>query len=186
MEFHQLKYFVAVARTGSFVRAAEEEGITQPSLSQQIRKLEGALGAPLFDRLGRTIRLTRFGEALLPEAEEILKRANFARRTLEALQTEDSGALKVGVIPTVLPYSFAAAVSEFHEKHPKVEIQVRELTTDRLIPLVGRTRPCRARASGAAPRNRLQRTLSRTSRGRATRRASHVCARVAGDPGSAK
>ncbi len=71
MEFHQLKYFVAVARTGSFVRAAEEEGITQPSLSQQIRKLESVLGAPLFDRLGRTIRLTRFGEALLPEAEEV-------------------------------------------------------------------------------------------------------------------
>lgn len=136
MEFHQLKYFVAVARAGSFVRAAEEEGITQPSLSQQIRKLEGEVGAPLFDRLGRALRLTRYGEALLPEAEEILKRANLVRRTLDSLRSENTGALAIGVIPTILPYSLATAIADFRALHPQVEMQVRELTTDKLIPQV--------------------------------------------------
>ena len=63
MEIHQLRYFCAVARSGSFVRAAEAESIAQPSLSQQIRKLEKEIGAPLFDRLGRSVRLTRHGVA---------------------------------------------------------------------------------------------------------------------------
>jgi LysR family hydrogen peroxide-inducible transcriptional activator len=58
MELHQLRYFCAVAATGSFTGAAELEGISQPSLSQQIRKLEQTVGAPLFTRLGRRIRLT--------------------------------------------------------------------------------------------------------------------------------
>ena len=57
MEVHQLRYFCAVARMGSFTRAAEEEGVAQPSLSQQILKLESEMGAPLFERLGRSVRL---------------------------------------------------------------------------------------------------------------------------------
>src|ERR1035438_9104672 len=58
MELHQLRYFCAVARTGSFTRAAAEEGVAQPSLSQQIVKLELTLGAKLFDRLSRSVQLT--------------------------------------------------------------------------------------------------------------------------------
>src|ERR1019366_6732503 len=58
MEFHQLRYFCAVARTGSFTRAAAEEGVAQPSLSQQIAKLEQTMGSRLFDRLGRSVELT--------------------------------------------------------------------------------------------------------------------------------
>ena len=57
MELNQLRYFLTVARTGSFVKAAEECGVSQPSLSQQIKKLESDLGAPLFDRLGRGVKL---------------------------------------------------------------------------------------------------------------------------------
>ena len=75
MEVHQLRYFCAVARMGSFTRAAEEEGIAQPSLSQQILKLklETEMGAPLFERLGRSVRLTQCGELLLPQAQAILR-----------------------------------------------------------------------------------------------------------------
>ena len=58
MELHQLRYFCAVAETGSFSRAAEQSHVSQPSLSQQILKLEDELGARLFDRLGRSVRLT--------------------------------------------------------------------------------------------------------------------------------
>ena len=71
MELDQLRYFVAVARAGTFTRAAEQEGVTQPSLSQQIRKLEDSLGVPLFERRGRSVRLTQAGQRLLPPRPEL-------------------------------------------------------------------------------------------------------------------
>ncbi len=73
MEIHQLRYFCAVVRAGSFTRAAEQLGIAQPSLSQQIRALEKQVGNPLFERLGRSVRLTAHGEALRQPALEILQ-----------------------------------------------------------------------------------------------------------------
>src|SRR5947207_988824 len=72
MEVHQLRYFCAVAETASFTRAAEREKVAQPSLSQQIMKLEQELGGRLFDRLGRTVRLTSMGQVFLPRARAIL------------------------------------------------------------------------------------------------------------------
>jgi LysR family hydrogen peroxide-inducible transcriptional activator len=71
MELHQLRYFCAVAETGSFSRAAEQSHISQPSLSQQILKLEDELGARLFDRLGRSVRLTELGKTFLPRARAV-------------------------------------------------------------------------------------------------------------------
>jgi DNA-binding transcriptional LysR family regulator len=78
MELHQLRYFCAVARTGNFTRAAENQHIAQPSLSQQIHKLENELGARLFDRFPRSARLTESGKAFLPRAETILRRVDQA------------------------------------------------------------------------------------------------------------
>ena len=80
MELHQLRYFCAVARAGNFTRAAEEQHVAQPSLSQQVRKLEDELGAKLFDRFPRFARLTDFGKAFLPKAGEILRRVGEARK----------------------------------------------------------------------------------------------------------
>jgi LysR family hydrogen peroxide-inducible transcriptional activator len=68
MELHQLRYFCAVAETSSFSRAAEHSHVSQPSLSQQILKLEAELGVRLFDRLGRSVRLTEVGKTFLPRA----------------------------------------------------------------------------------------------------------------------
>ncbi|MEJ2006893.1 MAG: LysR family transcriptional regulator [Acidobacteriota bacterium] len=85
MELHQLRYFQAVARFRSFTRAAEHEHISQPSLSQQIRKLEDELGAQLFDRLGRRIRLTAFGERFQEHALRILNNLEDARRDVKAM-----------------------------------------------------------------------------------------------------
>jgi DNA-binding transcriptional LysR family regulator len=69
MGLQPLRYFLAVARAGSFVRAAEALSISQPSLSQQIQKLERELGVHLFDRLGHTVRLTAYGGAFRGELE---------------------------------------------------------------------------------------------------------------------
>ncbi len=133
MEIHQLRYFLAVARAGSFVRAAEEEGVTQPSLSQQIKKLETELGVPLLDRLGRSVRLTRYGEALRPEAESLLRQMRLTRKTLEAMRAEGTGVLVAGVIPTILPYSMIDVLASFRALYPKVDLDIRELTTERMI-----------------------------------------------------
>ena len=83
MEFHQLRYVCAIAETGSFSRAAERCHVAQPSLSQQVLKLEEDLGAKLFDRLGRSVRLTEAGRAFLPHARSILHQMEAARAGIE-------------------------------------------------------------------------------------------------------
>jgi DNA-binding transcriptional LysR family regulator len=73
MEIHQLRYFCAIVKQGTFTRAAESEYVAQPSLSQQIHKLEDELGGKLFYRLPRAARLTALGESFLPRALAILQ-----------------------------------------------------------------------------------------------------------------
>ncbi len=80
MEIHQLRYFVAVAEEGSFSHAAEREHVSQPSLSQQIQKLEAELNQQLFDRLPRAVVLTEAGRSLLGYARQILTGIADARR----------------------------------------------------------------------------------------------------------
>lgn len=133
MDFQPLRYFLAVARTGSFVRAADQLGIAQPSLSQQIKKLERELGISLFDRLGRSLKLTAFGESLLLSAERILREVEDARTAIEGLKAEDAGELKVGVIPTVLPYALVKPLAAFQLRFPRVQITLSEAMTDDLV-----------------------------------------------------
>ncbi len=133
LELHQLRYFCAVARTASFTRAAEEEGIAQPSLSQQIRKLEAAVGAPLFERLGRSVRLTAFGQALLPEAKAILARVANAENVVGNLQRSTRGRLRAGAIPTILPFFLAPRICVFQARYPEVDLHITEDITRRLI-----------------------------------------------------
>src|ERR1700761_5826374 len=99
MEFHQLRYVCAVAETGSFSRAAERCGIAQPSLSQQVLKLEEDLGAKLFDRLGRSIRLTEAGRAFLPYARSILEQMEMARSSVAEKNADLCGSVAVGASP---------------------------------------------------------------------------------------
>ncbi len=133
MEVHQLRYFCAVAREGSFTRAAEREGIAQPSLSQQIKKLEAEFGVPLFERLGRTTRLTTFGEALLADATAILRHIAGADAAITALRDGVRGRLRVGAIPTILPFFVAPRLREFRDLHPEVEIVLSEDMTRGLV-----------------------------------------------------
>jgi LysR family transcriptional regulator, hydrogen peroxide-inducible genes activator len=133
MELHQLSYFCAIARSGSFTRAAEEERIAQPSLSQQIQKLEIEVGAPLLLRLGRSVQLTEFGEAFLPKAKTVLRELEEARRAIDNLQDDVRGKLIVGAIPTVMPYFLASRVVGFATQFPNVELLLKEDITPRLI-----------------------------------------------------
>src|SRR5215831_9250711 len=133
MEVHQLRYFCAVAETGSFTRAAEREQVAQPSLSQQIMKLEVELGVRLFDRLGRTVRLTDMGQVFLPRARAILGEMRAAKEEVAEKQSTVSGKICVGVIPTIEPYFLPARIALFSRKFPHATITVVEDVTVRLL-----------------------------------------------------
>lgn len=110
MEIYQLRYFVAVAETGSFTKGAARSFISQPSLSQQILNLEAELGQALFHRLGRSVALTQAGHALLEHARRIISEADNAVREIK----EDAGSgqrVAVGAIPTVAHFFFPAVIA---------------------------------------------------------------------------
>lgn len=133
MEIHQLTYFVAVAQTGSFSRAADQCLVTQPSLSQQIIKLEQELGEQLFDRLHRRVVLTEAGRILLPRANLILSEVNDIRLRLTDDIIEGRGLLSVGFIPTIAPFVLPHSIKRFAESFPRARLMVQEDLTENLV-----------------------------------------------------
>lgn len=133
MELHQLRYICAVADTGSFSRAAERCQVAQPSLSQQILKLEEDLGAKLFDRLGRSIRLTEAGHAFLPHARSALQHLEEARSSVTAQNLDVRGSVTVGVIPTIAPYLMPGYTAGFAAQFPEAKLRIIEETTPVLV-----------------------------------------------------
>lgn len=133
MEFNQLRYVCAIAETGSFSRAAERCHVAQPSLSQQVLKLEEDLGAKLFDRLGRSIRLTEAGRAFLPHARSILHQMEAARTGVEDKRTDVRGSVAAGVIPTIAPYLLPRYTASFAKKYPEARMRIVEETTPVLV-----------------------------------------------------
>jgi LysR family hydrogen peroxide-inducible transcriptional activator len=133
MEVHQLRYFVAVADEGSFSRAAAREHVAQPSLSQQIQKLEAEMDQRLFDRLPRSVVVTEAGKCLLEYARKILVEIADARRCVDELKREVVGRLAVGAIPTIAPYVLPPLIEKFQRRYPKVTLEIFEDTTERLV-----------------------------------------------------
>ncbi|HLI30735.1 MAG TPA: LysR family transcriptional regulator [Terriglobia bacterium] len=133
MELHQLRYFRAVAQFGSFTRAAEHERVAQPSLSQQIRKLEDDLGARLFNRLRRKVTLTPFGERFQEHARRVLAELEDARLEIEEIQGLRRGRVTLGAIPTVAPYLLAPLLRSFAAVYPQVLVTVTEDLTNSLL-----------------------------------------------------
>jgi LysR family transcriptional regulator, hydrogen peroxide-inducible genes activator len=133
MEFHQLRYVCAIADTGNFSRAAERCQVAQPSLSQQVLKLEEELGTKLFDRLGRSIRLTEAGRAFIPRARTILEHMEAARTTAADQNTDFRGSVAVGVIPTVAPYLIPSYAARFAKRYPDAKLRIVEETTSVLV-----------------------------------------------------
>jgi len=133
MEVHQLRYFCAVARHGTFTRASEVEHVAQPSLSQQILKLEAELGARLFDRLPRSAKLTVFGKAFLPKAERILRELEEAKTELRDMSGIEKGDVLVGIIPTIAAYLLPQLLNGFTARYPLITIKVVEDITATLL-----------------------------------------------------
>jgi len=133
MELRQLEYFVAVAEEASFTRAAARVHVAQPGVSAQVRQLERELGAPLFDRAGRTVRLTEVGAAVLPHARAALEAVGGIRLTADELAGLVRGRVAVGMIVGCGSVDLADLLADFHRRHPSVEITLSEDNSDRLI-----------------------------------------------------
>jgi LysR family transcriptional regulator, hydrogen peroxide-inducible genes activator len=132
MEIHQLRYFVAVADEGNFSRAADKVHVSQPSLSQQIQKLEDEVGQPLFDRLPRSVVLTEAGKRFLGSARRMLATLADAQRCVDECKGEAVGKLVIGAIPTIAPFVLPRLLPNFRRAHPKVTIEVVEDVTENL------------------------------------------------------
>jgi LysR family hydrogen peroxide-inducible transcriptional activator len=135
MELHQLRYFVAAAEAGNFTQAAVRSHISQPSLSQQIIKLEGELGQKLFNRLGRRVQLTPAGQTFFDRARRILSEVDDATRAVR----DESGAgnLRFGVIPTVAPYVLPTMMRKIRERLPDTHVEVVEDFGAKILAQVG-------------------------------------------------
>lgn len=116
MEFHQLRYFCAIVRTGTFTRAAESEHVAQPSLSQQILKLENELGGKLFARLPRGVRLTPLGELFLPRALAILQEIRDAKADIHQMVLSTSSQPERAPAATPINQRFARAAADVKVK----------------------------------------------------------------------
>jgi DNA-binding transcriptional LysR family regulator len=126
VQIQQLSYFVAVARTRHFTRAAELTGVAQPTLSKQIRVLENALGTPLFVRNRGAIELTSAGEALLPHAQRILIDVESAERTVHEVASLRRGRVRLGATPSLCDGLLPDALTRFHEAYPDIDLEVQE------------------------------------------------------------
>jgi LysR family cyn operon transcriptional activator len=127
IELRHLRHFLAVAEASHFTRAATQLHVTQPTLSHQIRQLEGQLNLALFDRIGRRIRLTAAGELLLPHARRVIRELQEAQAALSELHGLNGGQLKVGIMHTVSACVIPEIVSRFSAAHPAVRVTCIEM-----------------------------------------------------------
>ncbi|MGW4856812.1 transcriptional regulator CynR [Streptomyces sp. NPDC004288] len=131
-ELRHLRYLLAVAEHASFTRAAEDLRVAQPTLSQQIKQLEKALGAQLLDRTGRTVRLTDAGETYARHARRALRDLAAGERAVLDVRDLSRGHLRLAVTPTFTAYLTGPLVAAFHTRHPGIGVEVRELPQDRI------------------------------------------------------
>lgn len=133
MTITQLQYLIAVDNHRHFARAAEACFVTQPTLSMQIQKLEEELGVLLFDRSKHPVRPTSIGEKIIEQARTVVHETERIHQILQAGKNQLEGPFKLGVIPTVASSLVPRFIERFHKKFPKIQLQIQELQTDKII-----------------------------------------------------
>lgn len=126
MDLRRLRLFLAVVDHGGFTRAAENEFVSQPSVSQAIRELEQELGTPLFHRVGRGVVLTAAGEALVSPARQALRDVETARTAVAAVAGLEAGRLDLTALPTLAIDPVAPLTGAFRTAHPGVTVSLRD------------------------------------------------------------
>ncbi|MGO4545732.1 LysR family transcriptional regulator [Paenibacillus sp. 2TAB23] len=124
MEIRQLEYFKALCKELHFTRASERLGVTQPTLSHQIKALEDELGVQLFDRIGKKTMVTEAGAILLKHCDHIFQSMASAKGEMEELQTLKRGCLSIGALPGELNSLVSAATIQFHKQFPDIQLKV--------------------------------------------------------------
>ena len=133
MELQQLRYILAVAKEKNFIRAAKRMHVTQPTLSQQIQKLEQELGVILFERSARGARLTAAGEKFIPHVMKTIDGLDYSLSQLQEETGEINAAISLGAIPTICPYLLPPLLTHLKKKAPKLQIELYEETTSSLL-----------------------------------------------------
>jgi DNA-binding transcriptional LysR family regulator len=126
MEMQQVRYFVALAQTLNFTRAAEQCNVTQPALTRAIQQLEHELGGPLFNRERGNSHLTELGRMMLPYLELIWDQTAAAKKVATAAKRMENIRLKIGAMCTIGPDLVSGLLVKFQQDHPEVEIVVIE------------------------------------------------------------
>ena len=126
MDLHQLRTFVAIADAGGVARAAARLNLSQPAASRQIQALEADLGLPLFDRIGRRVRLTSAGEDLLRRARRLVSEADAVRERARALTAGHAGIVTIGATPPMIEVVLAGFLPGYQRRHPGIEVRVVE------------------------------------------------------------
>lgn len=129
----QLRYARIIAEEGHFGRAAERCHVTQPALSQQIKQLEERCGTPLFDRLGKTVRVTPYGRDFLTHATRVLSAAQDLETFADMAADQPSRPLRLGLIPTVAPYLLPRLLPALTQRLSNIHFVVSEGKTERLL-----------------------------------------------------
>ncbi|OAB38824.1 LysR family transcriptional regulator [Paenibacillus macquariensis subsp. defensor] len=124
MEIRQLQYFLVLCSELHFSEAAVKLGISQPTLSQQIRVLEDELGVPLFDRIGKKTFQTEAGKLLEHHAIQVIQQLDNAKHAIADLTNLNKGHLRVAVLPSDLDYRLTSLLIDFHKAFPHTKVQV--------------------------------------------------------------
>lgn len=136
MELAQLDAFVSAADCGSFSRAAELLNVAQPSLSNRIQSLEREVGQPMFERMGRGVKLTDAGRAFLPYAQRILRTLHDGLMVLDGTREGTGGSLSIGTAPAVGTYVLPRMLKTFCDNHEGVDVVVRTGHSDEVLQMV--------------------------------------------------
>lgn len=133
MTLEQLQYALAVHQHLSFVKAADASSVSQPALTMQIKNLEEEIGFILFDRSYKPLKVTEVGKTFLNKAKEVILSFQGLKGLAEELQANESGVLKLGVIPTLAPYLLPLFIRQFNGQYPETELHITELTTEEVL-----------------------------------------------------
>lgn len=129
MTLQQLEYALALAKHGSYSKAARSVGITQPAMSLRIKKLEDAVGLVLFDRSRKPVRPTIEGKLFLEKAQLLLTSAEQLKDFAFGLQEEVSGQINIGIIPTLAPYLLPLFISDLNDQFGELKVHIKEMLT---------------------------------------------------------
>lgn len=128
MDFNQIRYFLAVSDTLNFTRAAEQCNVTQPALTQSIKRLETELGGELIRRDGRNTELTRLGQSLRVHFQQIDHTRKLVNTTAKTVTTDKQAELNIGLMCTIGPVALGGLLKEFQLQHPMVSMVLHDIT----------------------------------------------------------